>query len=94
LVCSKVERDPRVARRLLAITAALEGPSREAAARAAEMDRQTLRDCVIRYNCGGPAGRSDQSNDGRPCRLTEGQQATLEAIVLEGRDPDADGIST
>ncbi|MCX8134907.1 MAG: helix-turn-helix domain-containing protein [Roseococcus sp.] len=36
--------DPRVARRLLAIAAALEGMSREAAARIAGMDRQTLRD--------------------------------------------------
>jgi transposase len=26
--------------------------------------------------------------------LTEGQQATLKAIVLQGPDPDADGVST
>ena len=40
---AKAERDLRVARRLLAIAAALEGLSREAAARVAGMDRQTLR---------------------------------------------------
>jgi hypothetical protein len=41
---AKAEGDPRVARRLLAIAAALDGMSREAAARIAGMDRQTLRD--------------------------------------------------
>jgi transposase len=91
---AKAERDLRVARRLLAIAAALEGLSREAAARVAGMDRQTLRDWVIRYNRGGPAGLSDDWGDGRPCRLTEGQQATLKAIVLQGPDPEVDGVST
>jgi transposase len=91
---AKAERDLRVARRLLAIAAALEGLSREAAARVAGMDRQTLRDWVIRYNRSGPAGLLDDWGDGRPCRLTEGQQATLKAIVLQGPDPEADGVST
>lgn len=83
-----------MARRLLAIATALESLSREAAARAAWTDRQTLRDWVIRYNRGGPAGLSDHWGDGRPCRLTEGQQATLKAIVLQGPDPEVDGVST
>ena len=91
---AKTEHDPRVARRLLAIAAALDGLSREAAARVAGMDRQTLRDWVIRYNRGGPAGLSDHWGDGRPCRLTEGQQATLKTIVLRGPDPEVDGVST
>jgi transposase len=64
---ARAEGDPRAARRLLAIAAALEGMSREAAARLAGMDRQTLRDWVIRYNRGGPAGLSDRWGDGRPC---------------------------
>lgn len=91
---AKTEGAPRMARRLLAIAAALDGMSREAAARIAGMDRQTLRDWVIRYNRGGPAGLSDHWGDGRPCRLTEGQQATLKAIVLQGPDPEVDGVST
>lgn len=91
---AKMEGDPRVARRLVAIAAALEGMSREAAARIAGMDRQTLRDWEIRYNRGGPAGLSDHWGDGRPCRLTEGQQAALKAIVLQGPDPEVDGVST
>ena len=47
---AKVEADPRVARRILAIANALDGMSREEAARSAGMDRQTLRDWVVRYN--------------------------------------------
>ncbi len=60
---TKTEDDRRVARRLLAIAAALEGMSRDAAARIAGMDLQTLRDWVIRYNRGGPAGLSDNCGD-------------------------------
>jgi hypothetical protein len=41
---AKTERELRVARHLLAIAAFLKGLSREAAARVAGMDRQTLRD--------------------------------------------------
>jgi hypothetical protein len=46
----KGESNGRVARRILAIANALDGMSREAAAQSAGMDRQTLRDWVIRYN--------------------------------------------
>jgi len=88
------EGDARVVRRLLAIAGALEGLSREAAARLAGMDRQTLRDWVIRFNRGGPDALYDDWGDGRPCRLTEGQQATLKALVLVGPDPEVDGVST
>lgn len=43
------ERDGRVTARLIALANVLDGMSREAAARAAGMDRQTLRDWVIRF---------------------------------------------
>jgi transposase len=46
---AKAEADTRVARRMLAIANALDGMSREEAARSAGMDRQTLRDWVLRY---------------------------------------------
>ena len=42
------ERDGRVGARLLALANALDGMSREAAARAAGMERQALRDWVHR----------------------------------------------
>jgi transposase len=71
----------------------LDGMSREVAARAAGMDRQTLRDWVHRFNAAGVAGLRDQPRPGRPVWLTEGQQATLKAIVLRGPDPDSEGVS-
>ena len=89
------ERDGRVAARLIALANVLDGMSRGAAARAAGMDRQTLRDWVIRFNAVGADGLRDQSRPGRPTRMTEGQQATLKAIVLRGPDPpDRDGVSS
>ena len=50
-------RDAGQARRLLAIAAALAADvSRAEAAAAGGMDRQTLRDWIIRYNASGPEG--------------------------------------
>ena len=46
-------RDAAASRRMLALALVLEGSSRAEAARAAGMDRQTLRDWVHRYNAGG-----------------------------------------
>jgi len=43
-------KDAAQARRLLAIAAVLDGASREKAATIGGMDRQTLRDWVIRFN--------------------------------------------
>jgi len=90
---AKAETDTRVARRLLAIANALSGMSRKGAAEAAGMDRQTLRDWVIRYNAHGPDGLYDCWSDGRPPRLAPEEQAELMRIVLAGPDPEADGIS-
>jgi transposase len=90
---AKAETDTRVARRLLAIANALSGMSRKEAAEAAGMDRQTLRDWVIRYNAHGPDGLSDCWGDGRPPRLEPKEQAELIRIVLAGPDPEADGLS-
>jgi len=88
------EDDARVVRRLLALANALDGMPRAAAAKAAGMDGQTLRDWVIRYNRGGVAALVDAWGDGRPCRLSEGEQATLKAMVLRGPNPEVDGMST
>jgi transposase len=90
---AKAEANPRVARRLLAIANALSGMSRKEAAEAAGMDRQTLRDWVIRYNAHGPDGLCDCWGDGRPPRLEADEQAELMRIVLAGPDPEADGLS-
>ena len=76
------------------IAAALEGMVREAASRIAGMDRQTVRDWVIRDNRGGPARLPDHLGDGQQRRLAEGQQATLKAIVLTRPALEIDGVST
>ena len=49
-------KDAGQARRLLAIAAVLDGSSREEAARLGGMERQTLRDWVIRFNEQGRRG--------------------------------------
>ena len=85
------ERDGRVGARLLALANALGGMSREAAARTAGMDRQTLRDGVHRYNAEGVAGLRDRPRPGRPCALDEGRQAALKALILRGPRLERDG---
>ena len=85
--------DPRAASRAYAIANALEGMSRAEAARLAGMERQALRDAVVRYNAEGVNGLSDRPRT-RPSRLTEGQQAALRALILRGPDPQRDGMSS
>ena len=85
-------REAAAARRMLALALVLEGRSREAAARAAGMDRQTLRDWVHRYNADGLAGLHDRPRPGRPPRLTPEQLAELEQVVEQGPDPETDGV--
>src|SRR3954465_6857746 len=85
-------RDARAARRMLALALVLEGASREEAARAGGMDRQTLRDGVHRYNAEGLAGLHDRHRSGRKPRLTPEQEAELAAAVEQGPDPDRDGV--
>ena len=87
------EPNRRAAMRLLAIAHALDGFSRAEAARLAGMERQALRDAVIRYNAEGRAGLYDRPRSGRPEALTEGQQAALKAWVLRGPNPERDRIS-
>src|SRR3712207_6940916 len=85
------EANRRAALRMLAIANALEGMSRAEAARLAGMERQALRDAVVRYNAEGLAGLYDRSKPGRPPRLSEAEQAALAARVFRGPDPGRDG---
>jgi transposase len=87
------ERDGRVGARLHALAHALEGRSRGEAATLAGMDRQTLSDWVRRYNERGVEGLRDRAKPGRPCRLGEGEQAALKALILKGPDPARDGCA-
>ena len=69
---ARQESDGRVACRLLGVANALDGMSREQAARQAGMDRQTLRDWVIRFNAEGVEGLRDRPKSGRRPWLDEG----------------------
>lgn len=82
-------RDAAGSRRMLALALVLEGRNRTEAARAAGMDRQTLRDWVHRYNEAGLDGLTDRANTGAPRRkLTAEQEATFAAWVREGPKPE------
>ncbi|HEX8375143.1 MAG TPA: IS630 family transposase [Geminicoccaceae bacterium] len=87
------EPNRRAALRMLAIANALEGTSRAEAARLAGMERQALRDAVVRYNAEGLAGLHDRPKPGRPERLSEAEQAALAARVFRGPDPERDGVA-
>src|SRR5512135_3501080 len=86
------QTNARVARRILAIALVLAGSCREAAAAAQAMDRQTLRDWVIRYNQFGIEGLTDRPRSGRPALLNPAQQAELEAWGERGPDLAEDGV--
>lgn len=84
--------DSNQARRLLALALVLEGSPRMAAARSAGMDRQTLRDWVLRYNAEGVEGLRDRPRSGRPGQLNEEQLAELARLVEAGPDIDVHGV--
>ena len=90
---ARYEGNRRAALRMLALANALEGMSRAEAARLAGMERQALRDAVVRYNAEGLAGLHDRPKPGRPARLSEAEQATMAARVFRGPAPDPDGIA-
>src|SRR5438046_9459765 len=75
------------ARRLLAIAAVLDGASREDAAKIGGMDRQTLRDWVIRFNEQGPDGLITIPSPGVPP-----YRAFLARVVREGAIPAVHGV--
>ena len=85
-------KDAGQARRLLAIAAVLDGSSREDAARVGGMDRQTLRDWVIRFNEQGPEGLINIPSPGAPAKLNAEHKAFLARIVEEGPIPAIHGV--
>jgi transposase len=84
--------DAKAARRMLAIALVLEGWSRQDAAAACAMDRQTLRDWVHRYNEAGLDGLRDRPRrNGPPPRLSPEQQAQVAGWVERGPALERDG---
>jgi len=91
---AQTEPDRRAALRALAIAQALDGTSRAEAARVVGRERQSLRDAVTRYNAEGLAGLRDRARPGRREKLDAGQQDELRIWVLQGPDPERDGLSS
>ena len=87
------ERNRAAAARMQAIAGALEGMTRAEAARLAGMERQALRDAVVRHNAEGLAGLYSRPGPGRRPRLDEEQRSALRRLVLDGPDVEATGLS-
>ena len=83
---AKRAKDAAQARRLLAIAAVLDGASREDAAKIGGMDRQTLRDWVIRFNEQGPDGLINIPSPGVPPKLGKKHRAFLAPARGGGSD--------
>ena len=89
---AKRAKDAGQARRLLAIAAVLDGASREEAAKIGGMDRQTLRDWVIRFNEQGSEGLINKASPGAPGKLTDEHKAFLARLIDEGPIPAIHGV--
>lgn len=89
---AKRAKDVAQARRLLAIAAVLDGASREDAAKIGGMDRQTLRDWVIRFNEQGVDGLINIPSPGVPPKLGKKHRAFLTQLVEEGPIPAVHGV--
>src|ERR1700739_465559 len=89
---AKRAKDSAQARRLLAIAAVLDGASREDAAKIGGMDRQTLRDWVIRFNEQGADGLINIPSPGVPPKLGKKHRAFLARLVEEGPIPAVHGV--
>ena len=92
-VLAKACKDAKQARRLLSIAGIYDGMSRGEAARIGGMDRQILRDWVLRFNEFGPEGLIDRKAPGAPRRLNAEQMAELGEIVAAGPDPCVHGVA-
>ena len=89
---ARVESYGRAAARAYGIANALEEMPRADAARLAGMDRQTLRDAVVRYNAKGLEGLHDRPKGYSPRRLTADEEAALAAVIIAGPEPERDGV--
>ncbi|MGB6796865.1 MAG: winged helix-turn-helix domain-containing protein [Xanthobacteraceae bacterium] len=89
---AKRAKDAAQARRLLAIAAVLDGALREDAAKMGGMERQTLRDWVIRFNEQGPDGLINIPSPGVPPKLGKKHRAFLARLVEEGPIPAVHGV--
>jgi len=85
-------RDAKQSRRLLSIAGIYDGMNRYEAAKIGGMDRQILRDWVLRFNDKGPESLCDRKAPGAKRRLNDAQMKQLDIIVKTGPDPAVDGV--
>ena len=90
---ARTQKNNRASWRMLGIAHALGGMTVSAAARAAGMERQALGDAIKRYNTEGLDGLFDRAKPGRPRKLDAAQEKELSELLIEGPDPDKDGVS-
>ena len=57
------------------------------------MERQALGDAINCYNAEGLEGLFDRAKPGRPRKLDAAQEKELSELLIQGPDPDKDGIS-
>jgi transposase len=88
-----IRDDLSAATRMMAIANALEGMTRAEAARLAGMERQALRDAVVRDNVEGLDGLHDRPHPGGKPQLDDQQRAPLRQIVLAGPNVEQTGLS-
>jgi transposase len=87
------EADRAAGRRMYAIASALEGMSRAEAARLVGLERQALRDAVVRYNAEGVAGLYNRRGPPRPGKLSAAELRELAQLIVAGPAGEADGLS-
>lgn len=84
--------DADAARRMLALAHILDGRSRGEAAELCGMDRQILRDWVVRYNAEGLDGIYDRPHPGAQPRLSQDQQMQVAQWVRQGPSLSEHGV--
>ena len=84
--------DAKQARRLLALSLIYDGGSRSEAARHANVNLQTVRDWVLRFNAEGPDGLIDGKSTGTPPRLNAARRTALARVVEDGPTPYLHGV--
>lgn len=88
---ARAEPRGRVARRLLAVRAALLGRTAAEAGAGSLLCERQVRNWVARYNAGGPGALADRPRAGRPGPLAPDQEARL-AQRLRAGPTEADGV--
>jgi transposase len=81
------ESDRVHTKRLLALAAIYDGATRTEAAQLSDVDPQTIRSWVVRFNAQGPDGLLRPKAQGRPSKLNDAQRKTIADLVNRNAVP-------